>query len=72
MNSFTGSPDFAVSIANQTIAEHIRDAQHRAAVRTARAERRRARRTALAARQPTGSASLPWWSLRFLQPHRGH
>ena len=69
MNTFVASPDLALTVAHRTVADRVADAEHRTLVRTARAERRAARRdtTRLSAR-PTQQYQLPWWAFRFTHP----
>jgi hypothetical protein len=69
MNTFVASPNLALTVAHQTVADRVADAEHRALARTARAERRAALRetTRLSAR-PTQHYQLPWWAFRFTHP----
>ena len=56
MNTFVASPDLALTVAHQTVADRVADAEHRALARAARAERRAARRETDAAERSTDPA----------------
>jgi hypothetical protein len=68
MNTFVASPTLAQTIARQTIDDHVAWAEDRARARTARAEKRTARRESerLSAR-PTQQYRMPWWAFRFIR-----
>jgi len=66
MNTFVASPNLALTVAHQTIAERVAQAEQRALARTVRAEQRAARReTARLSARPTHQFQLPWWAFRF-------
>jgi hypothetical protein len=72
MNMLTQNPDFAIRIARQTIDDRIHDAQHRAQVRTIRAERRATHLQSRATRgMPTPDTAFPLFVLRLFRPARG-
>ncbi len=71
MNTFVASPNLALTVAHQTIAERVADAELRALARSARAERRAAlRETSRLSARPTEHYRLPWWAFRFA--HTAH
>jgi len=69
MSTFVSSPNLALSIAHQTVDDRVAQAQYRALARTARAERRAARReTSRLSARPTQQYRLPWWAFRAMRP----
>ena len=71
MNTLPGPLTAYQLIAEQTIAERLRDAERRAQVRAIRAARREARRAAR--REESRSSAqrtlhLPVWAFRFVRP----
>jgi len=71
MNTFVASPNLALTVAHQTVADRVAQAEQRSLARTARAERRAARRgTSRLSARPTQHYHLPWWAFRFA--HTAH
>ena len=71
MNTFVASPNLALTVAHQTVADRVAQAEQRALARTARAERRAAQReTARLSARPSHHFQLPWWAFRFA--HTAH
>ncbi len=69
MNTFVSSPNFALSVAHQTIDDRVAQAQRRSAARAARSDQRtRARKVPRPTASPTEHYRLPWWSFRFVRP----
>lgn len=73
MNTFVASPNLALTVAHQTVADRVADAERRALARNARADSRAARRvlrrqTRRLSARPTQQYQLPWWAFRFTHP----
>ena len=71
MNTFVASPNLALTVAHQTVAERVAQAEQRALARSARAERRAAlRETSRLSARPNHRYHLPWWAFR--SAHTAH
>lgn len=71
MNTFTQSPQMALTIAHQTMQDRRDDAWRRAFARTVRAERRAECHATRESRRLSGAPStiaLPTWAFRFVHP----
>lgn len=67
MNTFVSSPGPAMTVARETIADRVQDAERRRDVRAVRAERRAARAATRTAYDPT-PRRRPGWVFRFANP----
>jgi hypothetical protein len=71
MNTFVASPNLALTVAHQTVADRVAQAEQRSLARTARAQRRAAQReTSRLSARPTHQFHLPWWTFR--SAHTAH
>ena len=71
MNTFATNTNAVRTVAQQTIADRIHDAERRSTLRAVRAERRAVRRAERAAARAAYDESvrhLPGWAFRFVHP----